>query len=215
MTQAKLFLALILVLPVPSTALWASSDGLNGFSGNPATGGLTCNECHDGGVIPTVTLDGPTLVQPGSTHTYSLTIAGGQEIAGGLDVSATDGFLSAIDSGTYILGGEIVHRSPRAADPDGTVTWFLNWTAPPTRSTATLYAAGNSVNNHAGANGDAAGTDVLTVTVGTATPGETSGELLDPLRVTGFDALTEELTLSYAPACETRAPTSITDPWIR
>ena len=203
MTQAKWLLVVILVLPVSSIATRASSDGLDGFSGNPATGGLICNECHVGGVTPTVTLSGPTLVQPGSTHTYSLTISGGQEIGGGLDVSVTDGFFTDVDSGTYIRNGEIVHRSPRSVDLDGNVSWFLNWTAPPDHTTVALYGAGNSVNLQSGINGDSTGTDVLTVTVGTLTPGETSGEALAPLRVTGFNALTGDLALSYAPGCET------------
>jgi len=206
MTQAeRSFLGLILVLGLSVATIdsRASSGGIDGFSGDPATGGLTCNECHEGGVAPTVTLSGPTQVQPGSTNTYSLIVSGGQLSGGGLDVSVTDGILTTIDSGTWISNGEVVHRFPRDAAPNGEVTWFMNWTAPPVRTTVTLYGVGNSVNQAAGANGDRANSDVLVVTVGSQTPGETSGEGFDPLLVTDFDPVTGDLALSYDSACET------------
>jgi len=152
--------------------------------------------------MPTVALSGPTQVQPGSTNTYSLTISGGQLSGGGLDVSVTDGFFTTIDSGTWIIDGEVLHRSTRGAAPNGDVTWFMNWTAPPNRTTVTLYGAGNSVNQAGGPNGDRANTDVLVVTVGSQTPGETSGEGFDPLLVTGIDAVSGDLALSYGTACE-------------
>jgi hypothetical protein len=202
MQAERLFLGLMLVL-VLSVDSRASSSGIDGFSGDPATGGLTCNECHEGGVMPTVALSGPTQVQPGSTNTYSLTISGGQLSGGGLDVSVTDGFFTSIDSGTQVVDGEVLHRFTRGAAPNGDVTWFMNWTAPPNRTTVTLYGAGNSVNQAGGPNGDRANTDVLVVTVGSQTPGETSGEGFDPLLVTGFDPVTGDLALSYETACET------------
>ena len=56
MTQAERWLTgLVLVLVFSSATLRATSEGIDGFSGDPATGGLTCNECHAGGITPTVT----------------------------------------------------------------------------------------------------------------------------------------------------------------
>jgi hypothetical protein len=185
--------------------LEASSFGISGFSGDPATGGLTCNKCHSGGATPSVTLSGPTLVQPGETNIYTLTVGGGQEVAGGLDVSASEGVLAIADLGTYLLGGEVVHNTPRMVNAETfEATWSFRWTAPLTAGEATLYAAGNSVNLMAGSNGDAANTDALTITVGgNATPGEVSGPGRAPLLVTGYDRTTGNLSVSYNPACGT------------
>ena len=207
MAKSKwLVVGLFLLLPFAALIKpQASSSGINGFSGDPATGGLTCNKCHSGGATPSVTLSGPTLVQPGETNIYSLTVGGGQEEAGGLDVSASQGALAIADLGTYLLGGEVVHSNPRLVNPvTFEVTWSFRWTAPLTGGTVTLYGAGNSVNLQSGNNGDAANTDTLTITVaGNSTPGEVSGPDQSPMLVTGFDRATGDLSLSYETGCGT------------
>ena len=147
-------------------------NGIAGFSGNPATnGGLTCNYCHSGGITPTVTLTGPTVVAPNSTNTYTLVIAGGQEVAGGLDVSATDGTLAILPGATdtQILTGEVTHTTPKNVDGNNEVVYEFNWTAPTTTGPVTLYGAGNSVNLAQGFAGDAAMTTTLTIDVSTPT----------------------------------------------
>jgi len=207
MVKAKwLVAACFLILPFASfVKLSAFSGGAEGYTGDPATGGLTCNECHEGGTPPTTTLGGPTVVQPGATHTYTLTIAGGQERAGGLGVSVSDGALSVVDAGTYLLKGEITHLQPRNVNP-GTfdATWSFNWTAPLTPGVVMLYAGGNSVNLQAGPGGDRATMIVEAITVeGVSTPGEASGPNLNPLRVTGFDSVSGNMSLAYDVACET------------
>jgi len=207
MVKAKwLVAALFLILPFASfVKLSAFSGGAEGYTGDPATGGLTCNECHEGGVPPTTTLGGPTVVQPGATHTYTLTIAGGQERAGGLGVSVSDGALSVVDPLTHLLKGEITHTQPKPVNP-GTfdATWSFNWTAPLTPGVVMLYGAGNSVNLQAGPGGDRATLIVEAITVeGVATPGEASGPNLTPLRVTGFDTVSGDMSLAYDVACET------------
>jgi len=124
-------IAALVVAVLPLSDLLARSGGINGFSGNPATnGGAICNQCHSGGQTPQVSLDGPTLVAPGTVHTYTLTIMGGQEVAGGLDVSATSGTLVVTDPGTQMKSGEITHTSPRPVDGNKNVTFSFNWTAP-------------------------------------------------------------------------------------
>ena len=186
----------------------ARSSGINGFSGNPATnGGAICNACHSGGQTPQVSLDGPTLVAPGTVHTYTLTIMGGQEVAGGLDVSATSGSLVVTDPGTQLKSGEITHTSPRPVDGNKNVTFSFNWTAPVVEGAAMLYGAGNSVNLASGNGGDRAASDSLAITVASAPagPGESSGLGAAPLRVTARDPLTGEMTLSYETGCETES----------
>ena len=186
----------------------ARSTGIPGLSGNPATtGGLTCTACHGGGVPPLVTLSGPTLVAPGTLNTYTLTISGGQQIAGGLDVSTTAGTLAVnpADGGTRLQSGEITHRSPRTVNAGLDVVWSFDWQAPMLPGMATLYGAGNSVNLNGLDTGDAPDTTTLLITVAamTGTPGETSAPGLQPLKVTAYNRATDELTISYESGCDT------------
>jgi hypothetical protein len=148
---ALVFLALGLA-PAPARA---SSSGIVGVSGNPATnGGLYCNACHYGGPGPAVAISGPKLVQPGSTHLYVLRIVNGTEVAGGLDVSATAGELAAVDPGTQLIDGEITHVAPRPVDALGNVVFRFRWTAPLTAGKALLYGAANSVDLNGTTSGD-------------------------------------------------------------
>ena len=143
----------------------ASSSGISGFSGK---NGSTCNSCHGGGLAPTVALTGPSSVTSGSTNTYTLTITGGSEIAGGLDVAASGGSFAILDAVyTKLSNGEIVNSQPKRVDANAAVVWTFNWTAPTVTAstTYTLYSAGNSVNLNGGTSGDNANTSNLTITV--------------------------------------------------
>ncbi|MGH9868036.1 MAG: choice-of-anchor V domain-containing protein [Candidatus Polarisedimenticolia bacterium] len=193
----------VLVLSASGEPAGAFSGGITGRSGNPATGGTYCNACHAGGLTPVVSLEGPTQAEPGQTIIYTLRISGGQQIAGGLDVSATQGDLSVADPGTQKLGAEITHVEPRFADASGVVTFQFDWTAPLVTGPATLYAAGNSVNRNFSNSGDRAAATVLNIDVAETlvTPGEASGSGLPPLEVTGLDPATGNMTLTYGPAC--------------
>jgi hypothetical protein len=188
----------------------ASSGGIVGRSGDPTvSGGTTCNACHFGGITPTVSITGPTVVDPGDTNTYMLTISGGQMNHGGLDVAADAGSLSVVDPGTQLLspdGGttfEITHNAPRAVDAFGQVSWSFNWTAPLSPGPATLYGAGNSVNLNFTNSGDRAMATSLAITVTgvVMTAGET-GNLDAPVLVTDYDPGTQELSITYGSACE-------------
>ncbi len=141
------------------------SNGVGGNSGNPSTGGATCASCHSGGVTPTVSLTGPAVVVPGSTSTYTITIAGGQAAGGGFDVSSTSGVLAAPSADTKILGSEIVHSGTKAADAGGLVSWTFDWTAPAAPGAATLYAVGNSVDGASNTGGDASAAATLAITI--------------------------------------------------
>lgn len=158
--------------------VYAFSTGRVGFSGNPNVGGgLTCAVCHSGGQIPAVVLDGPTTVEPGETVEYTLTISGGQEVAGGFNVSATGGDLATLPGATDtqilpVPGGfpdELTHTMPKDADSSGAVEFRFEWTAPDSSQTVTLYGAGNSVDLDGSSQGDAPNTDTLKITVGTST----------------------------------------------
>jgi PKD repeat protein len=143
----------------------AENGGIRGYSGNPATNaGQSCGKCHDGGQTTTVNLSGPMTVTPGSTNTYTLTIAGSATRQfGGLDVSATLGMLAAFEAGTQRQVDEIVHTTRKAA-VNNEVTFNFNWTAPANTATATLYAAGLSTDGP-GTGGDALGRMALMISV--------------------------------------------------
>jgi hypothetical protein len=150
----------------------ASSTGRVGFSGNPNTnGGAICNVCHSGGVVPNVTLDGPMNVVAGETVTFTLTISGGQEVAGGFNVSATDGSLMIVPgtTDTQVMSDELTHTAPKPVDGNNDVVFSFRWTAPATDGNVTLYGAGNSVNLADGSAGDAPSTDTLDITVSSPT----------------------------------------------
>lgn len=145
----------------------AFSSGATGFSGNPATGGQTCNQCHSGGVTPTVTIDGPATVLSGIPVTYTLVISGGQGVAGGFNVSVISGTLAALPGATDVLliGGELTHAEPKGVDVDGQVTFTFRWTPPPGGGVVAMYGAGNSVDLMNGNQGDRASTAVRQIDV--------------------------------------------------
>lgn len=162
---------LLIVLPGMANAF---SGGINGCSGSsdsmtgcPTLGGMQqgfCVNCHSGGIEPMVALSGPSMVVPGSTNSYTLSITGGQQIAGGLDVAADAGTLIATDPGTRLQSGEITHNAPRHVDANGSVIFTFDWRAPESGQVV-LFAAGNSVNQNGINSGDNAATATLTVVV--------------------------------------------------
>lgn len=203
MTRAVPALLVLLLLASP---VFGSSSGITGFSGNPATnGGIDCNVCHSGGIVPTVSLSGPTQVSVGTVSTYRLTVRGGQMVAGGFDVSAGDGSLAASQAGTQLLNDEVTHTQPRPMNASREVIWDFEWTAPAIPGQVTLYGAGNSVDLMGGNNGDAAATSTLNIDVigmMASGPGESSATGIAPLLVTGYDKISGELSLTYEAGCQ-------------
>ena len=161
-----------------TTPAAARSGGVTGYSGNPATnGGAICSACHGGGVVPTVTLSGPTTAQPGSSSSYVLTLSGGQQIRGGVDVSASGGTLVDTNpSGTTIRNGELIHVVPFAVDNTGAISWTFDWQAPTAPGTYTLYGAAASTDGSGtGGDGTAAATLVVTVSAANQPPTADAG----------------------------------------
>lgn len=168
-----------------------------------------CNDCHSGGVAPSVRLIGPTSVEPGSTHQYTLVIDQvGEQLRGGLNVAAPVGTLATggVDAtATQLLFGaggrnEITHLEPKTGSGGETRFSFL-WTAPLPFTSMTLTAWGNAVNGNVAITGDRAARAVLdivaagqptpspsptpTASAPTATPAPTPGDrLANPVRRT-------------------------------
>ncbi len=149
---------------------WAHSNGITGYSGNPATNtGQICTKCHSGGTVPTVTLTGPTSLAPGASGVYTFTITGGAAVVGGLDVSTTSGTLQATDPNTQLSGVEITHTSATHSFTSGSLAFTFTLVAP-TSGTVTLYAAGLSADGDGTFNGDNAAGTTLAVTVTAPAP---------------------------------------------
>ena len=151
-----------IIIPISFT----SSGGIINYSGNPlAGGGASCSNCHSGGVPPSVSITGPTNVQPSSTSTFSFTMTGGQQNIGGLDISAQGGTLISTQANTRLFSGELTHQTPAAAAANGNVSWSFDWQAPAAGGNYTLYGAGLSANANGSTSGDGGSTAVLLVTV--------------------------------------------------
>lgn len=154
------------------------SSGISGYSGSGAN---TCSQCHSGGTAPSVVIAGPNSVSPSSTNTFTLTISGGQQKAGGLDVSATGGTLVSTQSTTKLLGNEITHTARATAVPDGSVSWSFNWTAPASTGSYTLYGAGLSANADGTNAGDAVALTSKVISVSTNAPSPPIAVIVAPM----------------------------------
>lgn len=136
----------------------------HGFSDPTTTGGQGCQACHNAGVIPQISITGPTQVPIDSTHTLTLVITGGPAVVGGMNVAADAGILAADDPLTEITDGEVTHSSPKDFSGD-TVSWDFIWTAPSIPGSVDLFAAGVSANDAMGSGGDFEGTTVFNIQV--------------------------------------------------
>lgn len=165
-------IAALVLLACTATAD-ASRYGRDGFSGNPQTnGGATCAACHaPGATVPTVTITGPQTLDAETIAEYTVTIAGGPGVTGGLGVSASDaaGSFEAVGSDVHVVGDELSHAQPKAFSK-GAVSFRFRWRAPAYNGPVTLYAAGNSSNGQLNLLGDGIGTRQFTVTVQNGDP---------------------------------------------
>ncbi|GEN06967.1 Myxococcales GC_trans_RRR domain-containing protein [Myxococcus fulvus] len=149
-----------------SGSAFAYATGQSNYSGKS---GQTCSSgCHSrSGTAPTVTIDGPTTLNPGQTGNYTLTITGGPGVRGGYNVAVDGGeaTLTAGGSDSKKLSGELTHAQPKAF-ANGSVSFAFTVVAPSTATTLTLFGAGNSTNGNGEDTGDASGATQLKVKVG-------------------------------------------------
>jgi glucose/arabinose dehydrogenase/subtilisin-like proprotein convertase family protein len=116
--------------------------------------------------VPNVALSGPTVVNAGTTHEFSVTINGGPAGTAGVNISVSDfyGTLAPKDSALHLIGADLAHTSPKPF-VGNEVTFSFRWTAPAFNANVTLYAAANSSNNQLDLLGDAINTATLNITV--------------------------------------------------
>jgi len=146
-----------LLLLVFAASATANSGGISGRSGNPSTGGLTCQDsgCH-GSSNPfggSGSIGGSTTVGAGTNNnnfTIQLSGSGGNEA--GFNLSATGGTLDASGAGTQELSGELTHTSPQSISGNA-ASWSFQWDAPSGDGSYTFYFCINQVD------GDNAGTN--------------------------------------------------------
>lgn len=150
---------LVAALGLAGPAL-ARPEGITGYSGRSGT---TCNACHGGGTTPTVVLTGPARVEPGSTHTYRLTLTGGAGRVAGFDVAVEGAGATLVPGdGQRAAAGELTHSSPRAFT-DGAAVFEFSLRAPAEARGLRLFAAGNSANGDGSTSGDRAATTTLAI----------------------------------------------------
>jgi MYXO-CTERM domain-containing protein len=158
MKRFALFLALV------AAPAGANSSGIAGYAGNA---GKTCNDCHTGGMAPTVTIRGPSTLAPGATATYAIDVvssATATQFAAGVDVAASAGTLAVHAGGpaTALLSGEIVQSATAMGK---TVTFQLDFTAPAQAGSVTLFGDGLSANGDGTTAGDLSATTTFAITV--------------------------------------------------
>ncbi|MCX7936959.1 MAG: immunoglobulin domain-containing protein [Chlorobi bacterium] len=138
-----------------SIQVWAYSGGASGYT----TTGCTC---HGGSSTATsLSLSGTTIVNPGSSSTFTLTLQHSALPSAGFNLAIVNtngqnaGSLGTISGQqTQILNGELTHSSRKNLS-NGSVSWQFTWQAPTTPGYYTVRAVGNAVNNNNGTSGDA------------------------------------------------------------
>ncbi|MBJ6763385.1 hypothetical protein JGU66_21680 [Myxococcaceae bacterium JPH2] len=140
----------------------ANKAGITGRSGKQ---GASCVECHTGGQVPTVTLEGPSALVAGQTGNYALIVRGGPGVKAGMNV-ATNVAGAALTAGAGVkkAGDEVTHTAPLAFK-DGVARFEFTMVAPSTNGTVRLFGAGNSTNDNNASTGDSSALTTLDVQV--------------------------------------------------
>lgn len=132
----------------------ALPTGIAGYAGNL---GAACESCHDGGVPPSIRLEGPRQLRAGAMATYRFVVEAespAQTVAG-LDVAASAGQFDVLaGQDTRIIFGEVVHNAPQTKT-DGVAFWDFVWQAPTQLGSQTIFASGLSANDDGTSAGDA------------------------------------------------------------
>lgn len=123
----------------------SSSGGITGQS----TSGCSCH-CNSSNGATTVTISTTaTIFEPGQTYNFTVTVANSSLVNAGVNLSASAGTLNAGSNGLRKSGSELTHQNPKAL----TASWDFTYTVPTSGTSATIYAAGNAVDNANGNNG--------------------------------------------------------------
>lgn len=148
-----LIILLSSLLLLPSSGVFGSSHGMEGYSET----GCTCHGENAGSDTSVEIIGIPGTYKSGEVYELSIVLAGGPEEAeqghrGGFNLKASDGTLSSKDSTTYVTeNGEITHEHSGANQR----TWLVEWTAPYSENEVMFTIAGNVVDgDHQPTDGD-------------------------------------------------------------
>lgn len=157
--SVSLLACLAIRIPVQSESSGATSGGC----GDPASGGVTCTNCHkesdavlpasQGGVYLTFNGDTITEYEPGRTYNGIAYINEPQTTTFGFETACqtpdgtSQGKLKLGSGSKTILSGKyLTHSAARNTNPS---TWFFNWVAPTTGTgTVTFYTCFSAKDVH-------------------------------------------------------------------
>lgn len=147
--MTRTFAALSTLLLAVASVAWAYPSGISGQT----TAGCTCHSTSPSSAT-SLSLSGPTTVNPGSTSTFTLTLQNSSRPSAGFDLAIVNsngqnaGTLGTISGQlTQIMSGELTHTQPKSLS-GGSVSWQFTWQAPSTPGPYTVRAVGMAVNGN-------------------------------------------------------------------
>lgn len=164
--------AAVLAVLAGSSAARANAPALAGYTGKPNDFGIVsgCNNCHNGGAAPTLTLTGPASIAVGTPAAYTLTVnTGATRGQGMVAIPRTAGTMVAVSGLTKDMTPGGVPDEELIATGTGTKTYqfTINAKAP---GPFLIYYAGLAANG-SGTGGDGYARATMSVTAtGTAPP---------------------------------------------
>ena len=132
------------------SSLFAYPGGVSGYTKKGNNPGCTCHTSSTSSSVSLV-FAGPATLNTGETGDYTVLMTYTSNItAGGIDIAASNGALTKVDSRLKVLNGELTQPSKQSGTTQ--LVWSFKYTAPSTPGTQTLYATGCAVKskwNHA------------------------------------------------------------------
>lgn len=143
-------IAILLFLAVTYETIMSFSGGIGGRTRKNMYGEFEYGcSCHNVDSLSSmqVNIYGPSVVAPGFSYTYRITVKGGPAVRGGFDFNCWYGSVDTVGGeNTVNFGFDITHTTPREFTGDS-VSWLVKYIAKDTNVILfdTLYATGNSV----------------------------------------------------------------------
>jgi len=130
----------VLIFVFIFAAIVIARSTYTGYTRKTRTTGCSCHgSSANSSVIVEIT--GPAQLQTGATATYQVTISGGSGTKVAVDIAASAGTILPFDSALLLSGTELLTNGTKSYT-NGKYTYSLNYTAPPSAGTQTLYATG-------------------------------------------------------------------------
>jgi len=130
-----------LIIFISNFLVWAYPGGATGYTLKTGTTGCICHGSADN--TTKVVINGPSLLAPNQTGSYTVTISNGTGKGVGVDIAASTGTLANSDSFLKVSGSELTQPSKQTTST-GSYVFNFKYTAPATEGMQTLYATGCS-----------------------------------------------------------------------